>query len=115
MDNPFAYGFEFDPRPDGTAKGPGFATQTLPDNSVMTEYSAGGANGIPLYPLMYQGINPWEMQTLANDAQYGYDPLFEDVAQAAYLQAIVRAGQGLSPFWTMNDPITGLNYTPRNR
>lgn len=114
MDTPFAYGFEFDQRLDGTPKGPGFATQTLPDGSVMTEYSAGG-NGDMLYPLVYQGIMPWEMQTLANDAQYGYDPLFDDVAQAAYLQAIVRAGQGLSPFWQMGEPMTGLNYTPRNR
>lgn len=102
-------------RLDGTPKGPGFAVGFLPDHSVMTEYSAGGGNAGLLYPLVYQGITPWDMQTLVNDAQYGYDPLFNHVAQGAYLQAIVRMGQGLPPFWQPQDGYTGLNFTPHNR
>lgn len=106
--------FNLGQRIDGTYKGPGFAAMLLPDRSVMTEYSAGGGNAGMFYPLVYQGITPWDMQTLANDAQYGYDPLMPQVAQSAYLQAIVRAGQGLPPFWQTQDGYTGLNYTPHH-
>lgn len=70
----------------------------LPDQSVMTEYSAGGGNAGMFYPLVYQGITPWDMQTLANDAQYGYDPLMPEVAQSAYLQAIVRAEEARAAY-----------------
>lgn len=102
------------PNMAGDYKGPGFAATVLPDNSVMTEYAAGGGDAGMTYPLVYQGITPWDMQTLVNHAQYGYDPLFEQVANGAYLQAIVRAGQGLPPFWQPQDGSPGLNYTPRH-
>lgn len=105
--------FQLGKRIDGNNKGPGFAAMLLPDQSVMTEYSAGGSGAGMFYPLVYQGITPWDMQTLVNDATYGYDPLLPDVASSAYLQAIVRAGQGLPPFWQPQDGYTGLNYTPR--
>lgn len=65
--------FGYGQRPDGTNKGPGFAAQILHDGAVMTEYSLGPAGA--LYPAVYQGITPWDMETLSNVYQYGYDPL----------------------------------------
>lgn len=119
MQTPLAYPPIYAPlglRLNGTAKGPGFAARTLPDGSVMTEFSAGGpAYPAPfgaIYPTVYEGIPPWDMQTLANVATYGYDPLQEEVFDRAYESALVRASRGLSPFWTEADPQTGLNYTP---
>ena len=69
MVDDWGYGF----RIDGTPKGPGFAAQRLPDGNVMTEFSLGRPDF--LYPAVYQGITPWDMQTLANVASQGYDPL----------------------------------------
>lgn len=109
------------PNMTGDYKGPGFASMLVPENygigfSPVTEYSAGGGNTGLHYPLVYQGIMPWEMQTIANDIAYpGSDPAIADVAHGAYLQAIVRIGQGLPAFWQPQDGYTGLNFTPYNR
>lgn len=122
MQTPLAYPPIYAPlglRLDGTAKGPGFASVTLPeDGSVMTEFSAGAPEMPPnpfgmLYPSVYEGITPWDLATLQNVARYGSDPLEEDVYARAYESALVRASRGLSPFWTEGvDAPTGLNYTP---
>lgn len=95
----------YGPRIDGTQKGPGFAAQTLPDGSVMTEFSLGRPDF--LYPAVYQGITPWDMQTLANVASRGYDPLQQEVFDRAYQSALVRVMQGLSPFWMPSDGTPG--------
>lgn len=104
-------------RLDGTNKGPGFASAELPDGSVMTEFGAGdmrypnpfGA----LYPTVYEGITPWDLQTLAHVATYGWDPLQEDVFDRAYEAAVVRAGEGKLPFWTAGEPTQSqISYMP---
>lgn len=90
-------------RLDGTLKGPGFDAQWV-DGSIMTELSGGSpAYHIPIYPGVYQGILPWEMQTLANVVRYGYDPLQDEVYQRAAQAASERIASGLSPFWTPAD------------
>lgn len=103
--------FDLGQRLDGTYKGPGFASATLPDGSVMTELSLGPAES--LYPAVYQDITPWDLQTLVNVGTYGYDPLQGEVFQRAYEASLLRAVQGLPPFWQPSDGWTGLNYTPR--
>ena len=100
--------FGYGQRPDGTNKGPGFAAQILPDGAVMTEYSLGPAGA--LYPAVYQGITPWDMETLSNVYQYGYD--------RAYQSSLLRAMQGQPPFWTPADGMPGTvqigaGYMPR--
>ena len=108
--------FGYGQRPDGTNKGPGFAAQILPDGSVMTEYSLGPVGA--LYPAVYQDITPWDMQTLSNVYQYGYDPLQWEVFDRAYQSSLLRAMQGQPAFWTSADgtPGTvqiGAGYMPR--
>lgn len=98
------------PRIDGTMKGPGFDAAILPNGDVMTEYSLGDERF--LYPSIYQGITPWDMQTLQNVAMYGYDPLQYEVFNRARNVALQRASQGLSTFWTPADGQPGLPYTP---
>lgn len=101
MVDDWGYGF----RIDGTPKGPGFAAQRLPDGNVMTEFSLGRPDF--LYPAVYQDITPWDMQTLANVASQGYDPLQWEVYDRAYQSALVRVMQGLSPFWMPSDGTPG--------
>ena len=101
MVDDWGYGF----RIDGTPKGPGFAAQRLPDGNVMTEFSLGRPDF--LYPAVYQGITPWDMQILANVASQGYDPLQWEVYDRAYQSALVRVMQGLSPFWMSSDGTPG--------
>lgn len=112
--------YGFGRRLDGTNKGPGFASIDLPDGSVMTEFSAGdmrypnpfGA----LYPTVYEGITPWDLETLAEVATYGYSPLQEEVFARAYETAVIRSGQGKPPFWTEGEPTQSyINYTPYRR
>lgn len=109
--------YGFGRRLDGTNKGPGFASIDLPDGSVMTEFGAGdmrypnpfGA----LYPTVYEGITPWDLETLAEVATYGWDPLQEEVFDRAYETAAIRSGQGKPPFWTEGEPTQSyINYTP---
>lgn len=103
-------------RLDYSLKGPGFAAQTFPDGSAMTEFSLGDpAAGFPLIPAVYKGITPWDMLTLANVSNYGYDPLQHEVYARAASAASERIASGLSPFWTPADGESGLNYTPRIR
>lgn len=98
-------------RLDYTVKGPGFDAQYLPDGSVMTEFSAGDPRyGVPLYPTVYQGITPWDMLTLSNVANYGYDPLQEEVFQRAGEVASQRIANGQSPFWTPADGSSGIQW-----
>lgn len=98
-------------RLDYTLKGPGFAAQYLPDGSVMTELSIGDPRyGVPLIPAVYQGIFPWEMETLANVVRYGYDPLQDSVFQRAAEAASERIANGLSPFWTPTDGGSGIQW-----
>lgn len=52
-------GYDFGNRIDGTPKGPGFAAQTLPGGSVMTELSLG--TPAFLYSAVYKGITPEDM------------------------------------------------------
>lgn len=103
-----------DLRLDGTPKGPGFASATLPDGSVITEMSLGHPATGAFFPMVYEGITPWDMQTVQNMAQYGYDPLQYEVMDRAYTQYLVRAMMGLPAFWTPADGMSGLQYTPRN-
>lgn len=107
MDTDYGWG----QRIDGTYKGPGFAAMELPNGDVMTEWSLGPPQ--ELYPAVYQGIPPWDMQTLANVAMYGYDPLEQEVYDRAYESYLIRAMQGLPAFWTPQDGQPGLNYVPR--
>lgn len=96
----------------GDYKGPGFAGGFMSDGSAITEYAAGGAGGVPQFPLVYQGIMPWEMRTIVNDAAYpGSDPVISGVEEAAYLEAIVRAGQGLPSFWQPTDGEAGILWS----
>lgn len=98
-------------RIDGTPKGPGFDAYTFPDGSVMTELSLGDPQyNVPLYPSVYQGILPWEMETLANVVRYGYDPLQDSVFQRASEAASERVASGLSPFWTPHDGESGIQW-----
>ena len=98
-------------RLDGTPKGPGFDAQYLSDGSIMTEFSLGDPRyGVPLYPSVYQGITPWDMQTLANVVQYGYDPLQFEVFRRAGEVASQRIANGLSPFWTPADGQSGIQW-----
>lgn len=98
-------------RLDGTIKGPGFDAYTFSDGSVMTELSLGDPRyGVPLYPAVYQGVLPWEMESLANVVKYGYDPLQNTVFQRAGEAASERIARGLSPFWTPRDGASGLQY-----
>lgn len=101
MVDDWGYGF----RIDGTPKGPGFAAQRLPDGNVMTEFSLGSPDF--LYPGVYQDITPWDMQTLANVAFRGYDPLQQEVYDRAYQSTLVRVMQGFSPFWMPSDGMPG--------
>lgn len=101
-------------RLDGTPKGPGFATGTLPDGSVVTELSLGHPDMGAFYPMVYQDITPWDLQTVMNVAQYGYDPLEQEVASRAYEAYLVRAMMGLPAFWTPADGQSGLQQTMRH-
>lgn len=102
---PVDYGFG--QRPDGSFKGPGFAAQTLPGGDIMTEWSLGPPQ--ELYPAVYPGITPWDMQTLANVAIYGYDPQANEVYDRAYEASLLRAMQGLPAFYTPQDGQPGTN------
>ena len=98
-------------RPDNTEKGNGFAWSRLPNNEVVTELSAGPDN--KLYPLVYEGITPWDMQTVRNVAMYGYDPLIDEVNKRAYTQSLIREMRGLAPFATLLEQLnSGVPYTP---
>lgn len=84
----------------------------------MTEYSAedaSGGNSSYLYPTVYEGITPWDLQTLVNHETYGYDPLFVEVVNRARESALLRAMQGKPPFWTPGEPETGTPYQGRYR
>lgn len=106
--------YNYGVRPDWTYKGPGFAHIELPDGGFMSEYSAGPVDN--LYPTVYEGITPWDMETLRMDAMsFGHDPLFQEVADRAYEAALVRAMQGKPPFWTPGEPETGTPYQGRYR
>lgn len=91
-------------RPDGTDKGPGFASRILPDGSVMTEYSPGPVGA--LCPAVYLGI-------CRRVYQYGCDPLQWEVFDRAYQSSLLRAMQGQPPFWTPGTVRTGAGYMPR--
>lgn len=54
-----------------------------------------------------QGITPWDMQTLANVASRGYNPLQQEVYDRAHQSALVRVMQGFSPFWMSSDGTPG--------
>lgn len=59
--------FNLGQRPDGTHKGPGFAMGYSDLGDLITEMSAGPPDA--LYPMVYQGITPWEM-LMTQDAPY---------------------------------------------
>lgn len=108
--------YNFGERTDGSLKGPGFAYIEFPDGFA-SEYSAGpGADIYPgLYPTIYEGITPWDLETIRRDMTYGYDPLMQEVRERAQEQALVRAMQGKPPFWTPEDAYTGIPYQGRYR
>lgn len=93
-------------RLDGTPKGPGFASVFLPGGDIMSEWSAGTPDFV--YPTIYEGITPWELDALRINAMYavrpGYqrppaDAYTEGIFDRAYQQAMIRVAQGRSPFW----------------
>jgi hypothetical protein len=83
----------------------------LPDGDIVTELSLGTLDN--LFPAVYENIPPWDLATLMNVAEYGYDPLQYEVFDRAYEQSLVRQMLGLSPFWMPHEPLTGLAYRPR--
>lgn len=96
-------------RLDGTIKGPGFDAYYSSQTGLMTEFSLGDPKvGIPMYPSIYQGILPWEMETLANVVRYGYDPLQYQVYDRAFEAASERQASGLPLFWTPQDGEPGM-------
>lgn len=99
-------GYDFGDRIDGTLKGPGFAAQTLPGGSVMTEFSLGTPEF--LYPAVYKGITPEDMSVLYTVATKGSHPDEFTVYDRAYDAALLRAMRGLSPFWTPADGVSGM-------
>lgn len=99
-------GYDFGDRIDGTPKGPGFAAQTLPGGSVMTELSLGTPEF--LYPAVYKGITPEDMSVLYAVAANGSHPDEFAVYGRAYDAALLRAMRGLSPFWTPADGVSGM-------
>lgn len=99
-------GYNFGDRIDGTPKGPGFAAQTLPGGSVMTEWSLGTPEF--LYPAVYKGITPEDMSVLYAVAANGSHPDEFAVYGRAYDAALLRAMRGLSPFWTPADGVSGM-------
>ena len=99
-------GYDFGDRIDGTPKGPGFAAQTLPGGSVMTELSLGTPEF--LYPAVYKGITPEDMSVLYAVAANGSHPDEFAVHGRAYDAALLRAMRGLSPFWTPADGVSGM-------
>lgn len=99
-------GYDFGNRIDGTPKGPGFAAQTLPGGSVMTELSLGTPEF--LYPAVYKGITPEDMSVLYAVAANGSHPDEFAVYGRAYNAALLRAMRGLSPFWTPADGVSGM-------
>lgn len=99
-------GYDFGDRIDGTPKGPGFAAQTLPGGSVMTELSLGTPEF--LYPAVYKGITPEDMSVLYTVATKGSHPDEFAVYDRAYDAALLRAMRGLSPFWTPADGVSGM-------
>ena len=99
-------GYDFGYRIDGTPKGPGFAAQTLPGGSVMTELSLGTPEF--LYPAVYKGITPEDMSVLYAVAANGSHPDEFAVYGRAYDAALLRAMRGLSPFWTPADGVSGM-------
>lgn len=101
-------GYDFGYRIDGTPKGPGFAAQRLPDGSVMTELSLG--TPAFLYPAVYKGITPEDMSVLYSVAVNGSHPDEFAVYGRAYDAALLRAMQGLSPFWTPADGLSGMEF-----
>lgn len=122
--------YNFGERLDGSLKGPGFAYIEFPDGFA-SEYSAGPGDDIypGLYPTIYEGITPWDLETIRRDMTYGYqrklpdgswqflgnDPLMQEVRERAQEQALVRAMQGKPPFWTPEDAYTGIPYQGRYR
>lgn len=105
------YGFGM--RIDGTFKGPGFSWAPLPGGGLLTEVSAGTPD--QLYPLVYEGISPVEMMTLADLMSYGWaDPMVMDrIAGNAYNAMLDRAMQGKPAFWSpMYDEPLGYPVGP---
>lgn len=114
--------YGYGPRPDGTMKGPGFASMTMPNGGVMTEFSAGPEDG--LYPLVYDGITLPEAMTLRREAMYGNaDPYsMWRINENAHAAAATRQAQGLpvfyspmydAPRWRMHVGDDGLSYRLR--
>lgn len=110
-------------RLDKTLKGPGFDAYYAPDTGWMTEYSQGDPRSGAFYPLFYQGITPWEMESLADAVRYGMNvsvsperaiPAFPDEVYPIYDNAFSRASErvanGLSPFWTPADGPSGVQW-----
>lgn len=113
--------YGFGQRPDGTNKGPGFAGD-YSNGQMITELSLGPANA--LYPAVYQGIMPWEMQTLVDASQFTprnnmpgiiMNPQVRQVFDNAYVGSLMRAMQGLPPFWQPQDGPPGINFMPYYR
>lgn len=105
--------FGWGKRPDGTYKGPGFASGYSDLGDVITEMSAGPKDA--LYPMVYQGITPWEILML-QDAPYApyrnWSPDLRAIDDWALYQASLRSMQGKSPFWQPDDGDSGINYVP---
>lgn len=113
--------FGFGQRLDGTNKGPGFAAIHWPDGSISTEISM-GPNGE--YPLIYNGITPWDLQTINDAMQFTPrsgmwpilpDPRMEVVYDNAYEAYLNRLAQGTTPYWQSNDGYPGMNYIRGSR
>lgn len=113
---------------DGTNKGGGFASFNTPDGGRASEITVGmpgpWGNRNDMYrPLIYEGIPPWEVEALQNAMNFdaprvpgaanirlsdrSLDPVFEN----SYLQAIVRQGQGKTPFYEVDkDEMPAFGY-----
>lgn len=99
-------------RPDGAHKGPGFAAGLTDLGEVITEMSAGPNDA--LYPLVYQGITPWEVLMLQDAPYIPYSQWSSDLRAIndwALYQASLRNMAGKPPFWQSFDGDAGAPYT----
>ena len=99
--------YGFGPRMDGTNKGLGFASFTLPGGSFGSELSNGTEDF--MYPLVYQGLSPYELASITDAAAGRPAPaVMRQIDERAFQSALSRASRGLSPFWQPGEPTDSL-------
>ena len=113
---------------DGTNKGGGFASFDTPGGGRASEISVGmpgpwGNSNELFRPLIYEGIPEWELSMLKGLMNYNAphapgaavfdinDSSLDDIFKNSYIQAIIRQGQGKTPFYEVgNDEMPAFGY-----